>query len=163
MEEVEIQESIGELLAQGHVDIDIIATLEEEYQLSNEDACGLLRQVYDSWQHTRDMLDLNENSLQDWHVFLRKQILQKALKDSTTASLRLALSVLDSLAAVQGISTIQGATVPLQITLVEKKEEEKEPNNDSPNTESADAPDDAQRKLEGSSDRVLDRGIPGAT
>ncbi len=122
MEPDKIHEIIGELLAKGHTDDDIISTLEEEDSLSHEEACNVLRDIYDGWQHTRDALDLTEHNLKDWHVFLRKTILQKALSTETIPSLKLALSVLDSLAAIQGISTEQGPTQPLSITLIEKKE-----------------------------------------
>ncbi len=126
METDKIQETVGELLAGGYADDEIISTLVEEGELSHEDACKVLRDVYDDWQHTREVLDLNENNLKDWHIHLRKHILQSALTESSASSLRLALSVLDSLAGIQGISIEQGQTVPLTITLVEKQEEEKE-------------------------------------
>lgn len=122
MEADKVHEIIGELLAEGHLDDDIISTLEESEGLTNEEACAALHSVYDSWQHTRSVLDLNDDNLKDWHVFLRKHILQNALGTGTVPSLRLALSVLDSLAAIQGISTTQGQSMPLTITLVEKKE-----------------------------------------
>lgn len=124
METDEILTAVGELLAKGLSDDEIIAELEKEEDLSHEDACKVLRDVYDKWQHTREVLDLDENNLKDWHVHLRKHILKTSLADgSSIASLRLALSVLDSLAGIQGISTEQGQIVPLAITLVEKKEE----------------------------------------
>ena len=141
MEAAKIHEIIGELLAQGHTDDDIVATLEESEDLSRTDANDALRSVYDSWQNTRDTLELTDNNRIDWHVFLRKRILQTALKESTVASLRLALSVLDSLATIQGISTPQGQTVPLTITLVEKKEEPEDVD-----TESDDAAGSPQRE-----------------
>lgn len=128
MEVREIQENIGKWLAEGRTNDDIVDTLAEECALSREEASTALREVYDGWQHTRDALELTDDNLIDWHVFLRKQILQTALEEKTVASLRLALSVLDSLATIQGISTPEGQTVPLTITLVEKKEEE--PNDD---------------------------------
>lgn len=123
METNEIQEDIGEMLAAGETDESIISALEENADLSPKDAYEALRAVYDGWQHTREELDLDDGNLKDWHVYLRKHILKTALKESTTSSLRLALSVLDSLATIQGISTEQGQTMPLAITLVEKKEE----------------------------------------
>ena len=123
MDAPEIQSVIGELLAGGHADNDIIDTIVEEHELSSEKAYAELRKVYDGWQHTREVLDLNDSNMQDWHVFLRKRILQQALGDATIPSLKLALSVLDSLAAIQGISTAQGQVMPLSITLVEKAEE----------------------------------------
>lgn len=126
METADIQEAIGELLAAGRTDEDIISMLVEEEQLSNEDATTALREVYEGWQNTRELLDLNDNNLKDWHIFLRKHILKSAIVESTVASLRLALSVLDSLATIQGISTTEGQNVPLSITLVEKKEESEE-------------------------------------
>ncbi len=123
MEPDKIQEAVGELLAAGHPDSDIISTLQEEGGLSHKEACEVLHGIYIGWQHTREELDLQENNLKDWHVFLRKGILQVALRESTISSLKLALSVLDSLATIQGISTEQGPTLPLSITLVEKKED----------------------------------------
>ncbi len=123
MDASEIQSVIGELLAGGHADNDIIDTIVEEHEISAEEAYAELRKVYDGWQHTREVLDLNDSNMQDWHVFLRKRILQKSLKEATIPSLKLALSVLDSLAAIQGISTAQGQVMPLSITLVEKKED----------------------------------------
>jgi len=135
-----LQEAIGELLAQGHTDEDIIASIMENEDASREEACNALRSVYDGWQQTREALDLNDVNLQDWHVFLRKHILQTALATSTIPSLKLALSVLDSLATIQGVNAEQGQAAPLTITLVEKKEEFTDV---SPNTENANAPEHA--------------------
>lgn len=143
METEIIQEVIGELLAKGHTDKDIIDTLKEEKELGHEEACAALRDVYNDWQHTREALDLNANNLIDWHVFLRKHILEVALGERTTPSLRLALSVLDSLATIQGISTVEGQTVPLTIQLMEKKE-------DGVNTKSDNVTDHAQGESDGS-------------
>ncbi len=124
MEADALQEAIGRLLAQGNTDEDIIASIVEEQGATYEEACNALRSVYDGWQETRDTLDLDDTNLQDWHVFLRKHILQTALKENTMPALKLALSVLDSLASIQGVCAEQGQAAPLTITLVEKKEEE---------------------------------------
>ncbi|KKN38482.1 hypothetical protein LCGC14_0752860 [marine sediment metagenome] len=123
MEADALQEAIGGLLAQGQTDEDIIASIIENEQATYEEACGALRSVYDGWQQTREALDLNDTNLQDWHVFLRKHILQTALTANTIPSLKLALGVLDSLATIQGVCAEQGQAAPLTITLVEKKED----------------------------------------
>lgn len=122
MEKDNLQEAIGELLAQGNTDEDIITSIMENEEASHEEACNALRSVYDGWQQTRDVLELNAANLQDWHVFLRKHILQTALEANTIPALKLALSVLDSLAAIQGVCAEQGQAAPLTITVVEKKE-----------------------------------------
>ncbi len=127
MEADALQEAIGELLAQGNTDEDIIASIMENEEASHEEACSALRSVYDGWQQTREALDLNDTNLQDWHVFLRKHILQTALTTNTIPSLKLALSVLDSLASIQGVCSEQGQAAPLTITLVEKVEDKEAP------------------------------------
>jgi len=52
--------------------------------------------------------------------------LQKAIKNETVHSQSLALRILDSLAGVQGISTMPEQVIPLQIELVEKAKEPEE-------------------------------------
>ncbi|HDZ62471.1 MAG TPA: hypothetical protein ENH40_04935 [Nitrospirae bacterium] len=126
MERDTLQEAIGELLAQGNTDEDIITSIMENEDVSHEEACNALRSVYNGWQQVREALDLNDVNLQDWHVFLRKHILQTALTASTIPALKLALSVLDSLAAIQGVCSEQGQAAPLTITLVEKEEKPKD-------------------------------------
>jgi len=126
METNELHEAIGELLAAGYTDEDIVSTLQDHEGFTRMEACEALRGVYSGWQSTREELGLNENNLVDWHVFLRKQLLQRALAEGSIAALKLALGILDSLAAVQGISATQGQSTPLAITLVEKKEDTSE-------------------------------------
>ncbi len=151
----ELQEKIGELLAGGYADVDIVASLEVEEKLSHEEACEALHAIYKNWQRTRDVLALKEDSLVDWHVYLRRKILQNAIAEGTVPSLRLALSVLDSLATIQGIVGAQGQTVPLAITLIEKREV---PND----TESENASEFHQRGVEGPTERMLDETNTGA-
>jgi len=113
---------VGEYLAAGQTNDEILERLEKEQELSGEDACSILRGVYDSWTSVREGLNLQTEDNRGWHQYLRMKLLQAAIADVSTPSRRLALSILDSLAALQGITTVQSQPVPLPIQLVEKKE-----------------------------------------
>ncbi len=117
-----IQRTIGELLANGYSEANIIAALQEDEGIEYDEACKALRQVFMHWQNTRESLDLQDVNLLDWHVVLRKRILRSALEESTIPGLKLALSVLDSLATIQKLTDIQSQTIPISIILTEKKE-----------------------------------------
>jgi len=123
-DKAEIQEDIGDWLAAGHDDGAIIGELMAIYELSEDEAASELREVYNSWQNTVELLDLSEPDLLGWHIFLRKRLLQKALEDPTIPSLKLALGILDSLATIQNIGGEVIDTTP--VTVVFEAEEKKE-------------------------------------
>jgi len=114
---------IGELLAQGYTNLEVIEKLQQTYQLTVEAAQALLRSVYDSWSSVKIGLELQAEDDHNWHQHLRMQLLQKALKTETTPSQRLALQILDSLASIQGITTTFEHMAPLPIILVEAEAE----------------------------------------
>lgn len=122
-ETIERHTLVGELLAKGHTNLEIIECLQQTLQLTVEGAQALLRSVYDSWSSVRLGLELQAEDDHNWHQHLRMQLLQKALKEPSTPSQRLALQILDSLAGIQGITTTFEHLAPLPIILVEAEAE----------------------------------------
>ena len=116
---------VGEYLATGLTNGEILENLEVEQNLSGEDANTILRGVYDSWASVRVGLNLQAEDDRNWHHHLRMKLLQRAIQDESAASQNLVLRVLDSLANLQGITTTQAQPVPLSIELIEKKPEPK--------------------------------------
>ena len=117
----ELHKFVGECLAQGFTNGEVLEVLQTEQELSEEAAIAILRGVYDSWNDVKEGLHLQTEDDRNWHQLLRMKLLQVAIKDKTTPSQRLALQVLDSLAALQGIGTVLVQPVPLSIELVEKE------------------------------------------
>ncbi len=117
---------VGEYLAGGLANEEILKCLVEEQKLEEEDAYEILRGVYDSWTSVREGLSLQSEDDRNWHQHLRIRLLRSALSNESVPSQNLALRVLDSLANLQGITTVIAQPVPLSIELVEKKEEVKE-------------------------------------
>lgn len=113
----------GEYLAMGYTNGEIIDALVQHYSLTIDEAREVLRGVFDSWVSVREGLNLQAEDERNWHQHLRMKLLQDALKDVSTPSRRLALSILDSIAGIQGISTMPEHIVPLSIELIEKKPE----------------------------------------
>lgn len=111
---------VGELLAQGLTNNEIVEQLQTIHTLNLENAHRLLREVYDSWDTIKTTLDIQPNDERNWHQYLRLKLLQEALKEESTIGRRFALRILDSLASVQGIATTLEQTTPLSIVLVEK-------------------------------------------
>lgn len=126
--QVELQTITGEYLALGLTNSEIISRLVEAQELSEEDARKTLRAVYDSWTSVREILNLQAEDERNWHQQLRMKLLQGALRDTSTPSQRLALQILDSIAGIQGISTMPEHIVPLSIELIPMKEEPKNEN-----------------------------------
>ena len=114
---------VGEYLASGFTNGEILELLEKEQELSAEGAQAILRGVFDSWSSVREGLNLQAEDDRNWHHHLRMRLLRRALNDESAASQNLALRVLDSLANLQGITTTQAQPVPLSIELIEKKPE----------------------------------------
>ncbi len=126
MERSEIQADIGEWLASGYTHEEIITELIAS-ELSSEEAEAELRSVYEHWQHTSESLNLKDDDLINWHVYLRKRILQKALAFGTLPSYKLALSILDSLASVQCVGNMtQIKDIPINIILKESQNVERD-------------------------------------
>jgi len=115
----EFLEIVGELLAGGYSNSDIVNALEAQ-GLSREEAVNTLKGVYRNWQDTRTSLDLNESDITEWHIYLRQQLLRHALENTSPQGIRVALQVLDSLAAIQGVVSTQTSSVPLSIVLKEE-------------------------------------------
>lgn len=120
---IELQTVVGEYLAGGYTNGEILEQLELEHQLTLTTAKEILRGVYDSWTSVREGLNIQAEDDRNWHKHLRMKLLQRAIKNETIHSQSLALRILDSLAGVQGISTMPAQVIPLQIELVEKKTE----------------------------------------
>ena len=116
---------VGEYLAGGYANGEILTCLIDEQKLSAEVAQEILRGVYDSWSSVREVLNLQAEDDRNWHHHLRMRLLRSALGSDSIPSQNLALRVLDSLANLQGITTTQAQPVPLSIELVEKKVEAK--------------------------------------
>lgn len=114
---------IGELLAKGFTNQEILTTLQLEQALDLEEAQTLLRGVYDSWSSVRVDLKLQTEDDRNWHQHLRMQLLQRALATTDTPSLNLALRILDSLAGIQGVTTTIEQMLPLPIILVDAEKE----------------------------------------
>jgi hypothetical protein len=117
----EYQTRVGELLAAGWSEIDIVKRLEEE---GCEQPKLAIRAVYDAWKGiVRETLS-DDDDLMQWHIYLRKRLLNKAMLSTDLAVQRFALAILDSLAIVQGIGKTTGPklTAPLQVILVPKGE-----------------------------------------
>lgn len=116
-----LQVKVGELLAKGFTNGEILAALQEEDQVTLEIAQTTLRGVFDCWTSVHLGLNIQDEDERNWHHHLRMKLLQKVLGSEETPSLRLALNILDSLAAVQGITTTVEHMVPLPIFLVPKE------------------------------------------
>lgn len=107
---------ICELLASGNSHDAIVAQLVTD---GIEDPISAIHAVYESWTTLASELQLHTEDTMNWHVFMRMNLLQQAL----TGNFALALKVLDSLAAIQGLSHLTvSAEKPLEITLVPKAE-----------------------------------------
>jgi len=117
--------AVGEYLAVGYTNGEILGKLQFDHKQTLEQAQKALRGVYDSWTSVREGLNIEAEDDRNWHIHLRMKLLQTALTNPLIPSQRLALMVLDSLAGVQGISTIPEQAIPLKIELVEKKPEPK--------------------------------------
>jgi len=124
-QQILLHKLVGEYLATGLTNGEILENLEVEQKLSEEDAVAILRGVYDSWASVRVGLNLQSEDDRNWHHHLRMKLLQRAIQDESAASQNLVLRVLDSLANLQGITTTQAQPVPLSIELIEKKPEPK--------------------------------------
>ena len=122
-QEMELQVSVGELLARGNTSGEILESLVSGFSIEPEDAAIALRRVYDSWITTRESLNLQAEDDRNWHRYLRMRLLRDTLQDTSIIAKRLALRILDSLAAIQGITTVTEQTTPLPIILVEKQPE----------------------------------------
>lgn len=114
---------IGEYLALGLTGSEIITNLQEGEGLTVEDAFQALHSVYASWSEVRNELALQLDDERNWHIYLRMRLLQDALAEKTTPARRLALQILDSLAAIQGIGVIATQPIPIAIELVEKEDD----------------------------------------
>lgn len=115
---------VGEMLAAGHTNNDIIDSLQATFEIPTEAAQDILRSVFDSWSSIRVTLKLQSEDDRNWHQHLRMKLLQKVLLCENVSSQNLALRILDSLATIQGIVTTTEQFVPLPIVLVEAREKE---------------------------------------
>lgn len=121
MQDFEIQALVGESIAKGLTDGEILDALTKA-DLTEEEAATVLRGVYNQWSEIKSSLDLGDEDNSNWHQFIRKKLLQKALANDIPSSQHLALRILDSLAQIQGIGVVPLQPVPLYIELVEKVE-----------------------------------------
>lgn len=117
-----IYEKIGELLAGGSTNSEIVAAI-QEITGNHDEAVTYLRKVYDNWQDVVEALDLHKADYANWHIHLRMKLLQGALTDETTQGQTLSLRILDSLAQIQDVGGASPAlAIPLPIELVPKGE-----------------------------------------
>lgn len=137
-DKVSDQEQIGEWIAGGYSSSEIVTELVKNQKFSKENATELLRSVYDQWEEVSSSLSLGEQDKLNWHQQLRMSLLKTAIADTTVPSQRLALNILDSLAALEGIGGIATKLViPLPLTFVPKPETvTKDDNTESPNRSS---------------------------
>lgn len=125
LERTDILKAVGSFIARGYTHNQIIEALEEE---GIESPLQYIRDVYDSWEKVRSDLHLNTADLSNWHTTLRLELLRRALEDTSAVGIRLALSILDSLSALQGLTKgidLGTQDVPLTITILPKPELEK--------------------------------------
>ena len=125
---VELLRHAGILLARGLTLDEIL----DELKLTVEEGIALLKSVYAGWRQQDVALALLPNDQKTWHINVRLQLLQKAMK-SDNPQIRSALAVLDSIAALQGFSInpngsggavlpLDGSGIQLQVVLVPKPE-----------------------------------------
>ena len=120
-----IQELVGAFLAQGFSHNEIVNNLCTQVpEMSPGEALSAIKRVYNVWKQSVEELDLNSEDHRNWHVQQRHRLLRESLAEGTVLSQRLALSTLDSLAAMQGLKTTveHEFTKPLTLTLVPKEE-----------------------------------------
>ena len=120
---IEHHTTVGEMLAQGHTNGEILDALQITYPIDLKEAKAVLRSVYDSWSSVRVGLNLQTVDDRNWHQHLRMKLLQKALEGDNTPSQVLALRILDSLANIQGVMTTIEQVTPLPIILVDAEVE----------------------------------------
>jgi len=110
---------IGELLAKGIATTEIISTLVQEQLVDDENTAVIALQVfYAGWQSIKKALSLQPDDVKNWHIYLRHEILKKAMKDDTPAHIRTALTILESLADIQGVQTDTEAIDEHELTIV---------------------------------------------
>jgi len=115
---------ISTSLAEGKSNQEIIELLCKMYEVTEEEIVSILRLFYDNWQNVVAALNTDAADYLNWHIYMRHQALQIALKDRQSGG---ALSILDSLAKLQGLSNIKDDTIiPITIELVPKEEEKHE-------------------------------------
>lgn len=122
------QELIGEYIAQGFTNGQIVAEL-CKVGLTQDQAWDAVKHIYDTWKAETDRVNLQLDDERNWHQFLRMRLLQKALRTESVSAWQLALRILDSLATMQGITTLSTAPIPLPIMLVEAEEVPKDESN----------------------------------
>ena len=121
-----VQQLAGALLAQGYSHTEAVENLCSVVPgLTPGDAHACIKRIYTVWRQTGEELDLNSEDHRNWHVHLRQRLLREAIKDPSAPCQRLALSILDSLATIQGLKNIQERELlkPLTLMLVPKQEE----------------------------------------
>lgn len=111
-------ELVGELLATGATHQEIIDKLCEVGDIPEDEALVYIREVYDCWRKTTEQLELTDIDYVNWHTYLRKRLLQRALAIDGAGGVTAALRILDSLAALQNISVVPTQPVPLVVNLV---------------------------------------------
>lgn len=124
---IAVDEKIGELLANGYPDSEIVILLLDEFTITEEEAVGALRGVYDQWSNVTQKLNLQIDDLKNWHIHQRTNLLKNALLDKQDIKAqRIALSILDSLAELQGLTDRKidiGAGGSVKIELISKVED----------------------------------------
>ena len=116
----EIRCVISTQLAEGKSSQEVVELLCETNEVEEQEAVDCLREYYQRWQKVIEALGYEQDDYLNWHTYMRHKALQIALRDSKPAA---ALSILDSLAKLQGLSDIKDdRIIPLVIELHEKKD-----------------------------------------
>ena len=117
----DIRIEISTLLALGKSNQEIVDEFQTKYTVSEDEIITVLRLFYDNWQNTVATIDAKKTDHLNWHIFMRHQALQIALDKEQSGG---ALSILNSLAKLQGLSDIKDDTIiPIMIELVPKEED----------------------------------------
>jgi hypothetical protein len=114
----DIGQRIGQLLASGSSTPKIIQILlAEGYTKTREEAAQALRAVYVQWKDTSQLVNLDTADIREWHLQMRHELLEHTMVSAP----RVALAVLESLAALQQVTpTISDhlSEIPLVIQLL---------------------------------------------
>lgn len=112
---------IGNLLAAGHSSNSILEQLETA-GCSKEEAIEHLQRVYNTWAEDTIALNMQQTDLLAWHIEQRHILLQAVIVAGENKTV---LSVLDSLAMLQGLAgAAETPKVPLICRMAEKEEKD---------------------------------------
>ena len=102
----EVVRLVGQLIAEGYSAQGVYKALSvEPFLIPREDISVAIKEVYESWRREDEELNLDLADYRRYHLEMRHRLLVSALATSDSAqSLRLALSILESMATLQNLS-----------------------------------------------------------